>query len=84
MFVCVILQVSLYALQCLPRIIPSLAIQSGALVPPVVAALTSNLASKNTNIFTAAEEALTVLTKHIGKLQVYFYFYPNGISNLNV
>ena len=59
-------QVNLRALQCLPKILPCLANQSGALVPPVVAALTSNLASKNTNIFSTAEEALDELINYIG------------------
>ncbi|KAJ7379834.1 hypothetical protein OS493_012583 [Desmophyllum pertusum] len=58
-------KVNLHALQCLPRILPCLANQSGALVPPVVAALTSNFASKNTNIFSTAEEALDELIKYI-------------------
>ena len=59
-------QVNLRALQCLPKILPCLANQSGALVPPVVAALTSNFASKNANIFSTAEEALDELIKYIG------------------
>lgn len=59
-------QVNLHALQCLPKILPCLANQSGALVPPVVAALTSNFASKNANIFSTAEEALDELIKYIG------------------
>lgn len=58
-------KVNLYALQCLPKILPCLANQSGALVPPLVAALTSNFASKNTSIFSAAEEALDELIKYI-------------------
>lgn len=59
-------QVNLRALQCLPKILPCLANQSGALVPPLVAALTSNFASKNANIFSTAEEALDELIKYIG------------------
>lgn len=59
-------QVNLRALQCLPKILPCLANQSGALMPPVVAALTSNFASKNANIFSTAEEALDELIKYIG------------------
>lgn len=59
-------QVNLRALQCLPKILPCLANQSGALVPPVVAALTSNFASKNANIFSTAEEALDELIRYIG------------------
>ena len=35
-------------------------------MPPVVAALTSNFASKNANIFSTAEEALDELIKYIG------------------
>ncbi|RMX50084.1 hypothetical protein pdam_00002933 [Pocillopora damicornis] len=60
-------KVNLYALQCLPKILHCLANQSTALVPPMVAALTSNFASKNTNIFSAAEEALDEFIKHIDK-----------------
>lgn len=60
-------KVNLYALQCLPKILPCLANQSSALVPPIVAALTSNFASKNTNIFSTAEEALDEFIKHIDK-----------------
>ena len=59
-------QVNLRALQCLPKILPCLANQSGALVPPVVAALTSNFASKNANILSTAEEALDQLLRYIG------------------
>ncbi|KAL9952340.1 hypothetical protein ACROYT_G039583 [Oculina patagonica] len=58
-------KVNLHALQCLPKILPCLANQSGALIPPVVAALTSNFASKNTNVFSTAEEALDELIKYI-------------------
>lgn len=59
-------QVNLHALQCLPKILPCLANQSGALVPPLVSALTSNLASKNSNIFSNAVGALDALIKNIG------------------
>lgn len=34
----------------------------------MVAALTSNFASKNTSIFSAAEEALDEFIKHIGRM----------------
>ena len=57
---------NLHALQCLPKILPCLANQSGTLVPPLVSALTSNLASKNSNIFSTAVGALDALIKNIG------------------
>lgn len=65
-FACFPSQVNLHALQCLPKILPCLANQSGALVPPLVSALTSNLASKNSNIFSTAVGALDALIKNIG------------------
>lgn len=58
-------KVNLRALQCLPKILPFLANQSGSLIPPLLAALTSNLASKNTSIFSAAVVALDELIKNI-------------------
>lgn len=61
-------QVNLHALQSLVPILPALATQSGALVPPLVSALTANLASKNINIYNAASEALQELIKQIGKI----------------
>ena len=59
-------QVNLHTLQCLPTILRCLANQSGALITPLVGALTSNLASKNTNILSAAVEAVDELIKNIG------------------
>lgn len=60
------IQVNLRALQSLVSILPALATQSGALVPPLVSALTANLASKNINIYNATSEAMKELIKQLG------------------
>ena len=64
--VVIFLQVNLHALQLLPKIMPALSTQSGALIPPIISALTANLASKNSNIFSSADVALDEFSKYIG------------------
>lgn len=58
-------KVNLSALQCLPKILPHIANQPGSVIPPLLTAVTSNLASKNTSIFSAAMVDLDELIKNI-------------------